>query len=482
MAVAQRAISVGSKSFTENVILAEMATLVGREAGYEVIHRDQLGGTRILWNALLSGEIDVYPEYTGTLLQEILVGHRVRADALADTLASFGIKMTAPLGFNNTYAVGMREARAEALHIRTISDLRQHPELKFGFSNEFMDRGDGWPSLRDDYGLPQRDVRGIDHDLGYRGLVAGSIDALDLYSTDAEIAYYHLRALIDDRHHFPDYHAVFLYRADLADRAPAWVAALRRLSGAISNEAMVRMNARAKIEKVPENEIAADFLNTAFDRDVNITVSRTTRLSRFRHHTREHLYLVGISLLAAVLIALPLGIVAAKFRRTGQIILGITGVIYTIPSLALLVFMIPLLGIGGPPALVALFLYSLLPIVRNTHTGLHDISPALIESAEALGLTPWARLIHIELPLASRSILGGIKTSAVINAGTATLGALIGAGGYGQPILTGIRLDDVGLILEGAVPAALLALVLQLLFELSERWLVPRGLRIAPGD
>jgi osmoprotectant transport system permease protein len=141
--------------------------------------------------------------------------------------------------------------------------------------------------------------------------------------------------------------------------------------------------------------------------------------------------------------------------------------------------MIPLLGIGGPPAIAALFLYSLLPIIRNTHAGLTNIAPELIESADALGLTPGQRLRLIELSLAGRTILAGIKTSAVINIGTATLGALIGAGGYGQPILTGIRLDDTALILQGAIPAALLALAAQGTFELVERAVVPRGLRLA---
>ena len=134
--------------------------------------------------------------------------------------------------------------------------------------------------------------------------------------------------------------------------------------------------------------------------------------------------------------------------------------------------MIPWLGIGAKPALVALFLYSLLPIVRNTATGLRDIPVSLRESAEALGLPARARLLRIELPMASRSILAGIKTAAVINVGTATIGALIGAGGFGQPILTGIRRDDLSMILfEGAIPAALLALAVQGAFDLAERWL-----------
>jgi osmoprotectant transport system permease protein len=179
----------------------------------------------------------------------------------------------------------------------------------------------------------------------------------------------------------------------------------------------------------------------------------------------------------AIAIAVPLGILSARRPRLGQVVLGAVGVLQTIPSLALLVFMIPLFGIGGPPAVAALFFYSLLPIVRNTYTGLRDIPPALTESARALGLPPRARLRLVELPLASPAVLAGIKTAAVINVGTATLGALIGAGGYGQPILTGIRLDDMGLILQGAVPAALLALAVQGLFEFVERRIVPQGLR-----
>jgi osmoprotectant transport system permease protein len=160
------------------------------------------------------------------------------------------------------------------------------------------------------------------------------------------------------------------------------------------------------------------------------------------------------------------------------VVLAAVGVLQTLPSLALLVLMIPLLGIGARPAIAALFLYGLLPVVRNTYAGLTGIAGELQEAAEALGVSPLTRLWRIELPLASPSILAGIQTSAVICVGTATLGALVGAGGFGQPILTGIRLDNVGLLLEGAVPAALLALLVQALFEWSGRLLIPRGLRL----
>jgi osmoprotectant transport system permease protein len=385
--------------------------------------------------------------------------------------------MGRPLGFDDTYAVGMREQDAERLSIRSLSDLARHPGLRLGLSHEFMDRADGWPALRDAYGLSGMTVQGLDHDLAYRALAKGAIDATDLYSTDAEIPYYRLRVLDDDRRVFPEYRAVFLWRVDLESRARAVVEALRRLEGRISAAEMAALNARSKLERVPEPEVAAGFLRRALG--VETGARGETAPARLARRTGEHLVLVGISLAAAILVGIPLGILAERRRRLGQAVLAGTGLLQTIPSLAILVLLIPLLGIGTRPALAALFLYSLLPIVRGTHAGLASIAPELRESALALGLPPLARLRLVELPLASRAILSGVKTSAVINVGTATLGALIGAGGYGQPIFTGIRLDDFGLVLEGAVPAALLALAAQGLFDLAERVLVPRGLRIA---
>lgn len=470
-------VTIGSKKFTESVILGEMiGHLLGNEE-VKFIHLRDLGGTRILWNSLLSGEIDIYPDYTGTIRHEILSGIDLGdKTSLHQVLKNKGITMTAPLGFNNTYAIGMQEKVAQDFGIRRISDLAHHPKLIFGFTNEFMDRKDGWPGLRDTYRLPQKKVRGLDHDLAYRGLESGSIQVMDIYSTDAEIDYYQLRVLEDDFQYFPAYEAVILFRSDLEERVPEAVEALRLLEGKIDDQAMIAMNARSKLDRIPETIVAADFLEEHLGIKADIKIE--SFLQRLWRYTLEHLTLVGISLSAAIIVSIPLGILAECRPKMGQVILGLGGIIQTIPSLALLVFMIPLLGIGGPPAVMALFLYSLLPIIRNTYAGLHEIPGHIRESAEALGLPYWPRLLRIQLPLASRTILAGIKISAVINIGTATLGALIGAGGYGQPILTGIRLDDIGLILQGAIPAALLAIIVQGLFELGERWMVPKGLKV----
>jgi osmoprotectant transport system permease protein len=469
-------LKVGSKKFTENVILGEILNKLSVNQNIKTTHVRELGGTRILWNALLKGEIDIYPEYTGTLIKEIFSDENIQQQILESRLNELNIGITKPLGFNNTYAIGMKREQAEKYGIKKISDLKKFPHLQFGFTNEFMDRNDGWPGLRNKYQLSQTDVKGLDHDLAYRGLEAGSIDVIDFYSTDAEIEYYNLQVLKDDLNYFTEYKCVIVYRKQLETLYPDLVNSIKELEGAISESQMIRMNSDAKINGKSEEQVAADFIESRFSIDAGFEES--TFIRRLWHNTKEHLFLVIISLTGAILISIPLGIAANKKKKFAKVILGLTGVIQTIPSLALLVFMIPLLGIGSLPAIAALFLYSLLPIVRNTFTGLEDIPTSIRESAIVLGLSPSAILKKIELPLASRSILAGIKTSAVINVGTATLGALIGAGGYGQPILTGIRLDRVSLILEGAIPAALLALLVQWLFDLSEKIIVPRGLRI----
>ena len=484
---------IGSKAFTESVILGEIATQLAHKAGAKATHLKQLGGSTVLWRALQDGGqnhgIDAYVEYTGTLSQDILKGKGIQGeDALREELAKRNIRMSRPLGFNNIYAIGMKEERAAQLDIRKLSDLRGHPDLKLGLSNEFLERGDGWRKLREAYHLPQKEVSGLEHSLAYRGLDNGAIDATDLYSTDPEIRYYGLRVLKDDLKVFPNYYAVLLYRDDLKERAPEVVEALLQLEGRIPLAAILEMNARAKTksgERVPESRVAADFLaeNPFFHQEEEEAAdvpNEESVVHLILSHTWQHLFLVAVSLSAAIVIALPLGIAAARWSTLSQPILSGVGLIQTIPSLALLAFLVPMLHLGVKPALMALFLYSLLPIVRNTFTGLRDIPQHVRESAVALGLPAFARLRLVELPMASRSILAGIKTSAVINVGTATLGGLIGAGGYGEIIFTGLRLDNNWIILEGTIPAAALALAVQGLFELAERFLVPRGLQIAP--
>lgn len=472
VALPAKTIVVGSKKFTESYVLGEIAKTVLERAHFTVEERAGMGGTIILWQALNGGQIDVYPEYTGTIGEEILkTKQRLTEGEMRRSLGNFGVGMSADLGFNNTYALVMRRDAAAKLGIKSISDLRQHLNLKAGLTHEFLDRQDGWRPLVARYGLTMPNVRGIDHAIGYAALANSSIDLKDAYSTDAKIQENNLVVLADDLHFFPEYKAVFLYRLALDPRA---IDALNHF-GRIDETKMTALNATA--ERTKNYAVAAaQFFGTPpneFTPAQNLAPKLLRWISR-------HLELAGISLLFSILVGLPLGIAASRGRALGQSILAIVGMIQTVPSLALLALLVPVpfLGISATTAIVALFLYGLLPIVRNTATGLQDIPPTLRDSAIALGLEPVARLRKIYLPLASRTILAGIKTSAVINIGTATLAALIGAGGLGEPILSGLNLNDNATILEGAIPAALLALLVQGLFDLLDRLLIPRGLRL----
>jgi osmoprotectant transport system permease protein len=460
---------IGAKKFTESVILAEIGVHLARSAGAEA-RRDDLGGTPALWLALGQGDIDAYAEYTGTITRQIL---KAEPPDLAVVLAPHGVRISRPLGFRNNYAFGMRKDVAARYGITKTSDLRDHPNLRCGFIHEFLDRPDGWPGVKRHYGLPQTDVQPMNHTLAYRALVEKAIDVTEVYTTDGEIAQYDLLVLPDDKSFFPAYEAVWLYRADLGDHHPAVVEQLRRLEGRITEPKMQRMNAAVQVDKRDEAEVAAEFLRSELG--LYTRSAEGTLAGRVLTTTGEHLLLVVPSLVAAVLVAVPLGVLAARRPAVGRVVLAGVGLLQTIPSLALLLFMIPVMmwlvgrGTGAPPAIAALFLYSLLPIVRNTHAGLTGIPGSLRESAEALGLPPAAILGRVELPLAAATILAGVRTAAVINVGTATLGGFIGAGGYGRPILRGIDKFDVPLMLEGAIPAALLALAIEGLFGLIER-------------
>jgi osmoprotectant transport system permease protein len=465
---------IGSKKFTESYVLGEIAKRTLNDANIPAEHRQGMGGTIILWQALRGAQIDAYPEYTGTIGQEILKTDRqLSVNDIRDALAKLGVGMTGPLGFNNTYALVMRRNEAQRLGLRAISDLRKHPELKIGLTHEFLDRRDGWRPLRERYGLPQQNIIGIDHALGYAALAKGAIDVKDAYSTDAKIAENDLIVLEDNFGFFPKYEAVFLFRSSLPEST---VAGLRKLEGTLDEMRMIRLNAEA--ERTKNYTRGA---NLYFRDDVE---SMTSVGESFAHKlarwTLRHLQLAGFSLLLAVMVGIPLGIFASRGGAVGHAILGFASIVQTIPSLALLALLVPIpfFGISARTAIAALFLYGLLPIVRNTASGLQDIPRSLRESAVAVGLTSAARLWQIYLPMASRSILSGIKTSAVINVGTATLAALIGAGGLGEPILSGLNLNDHVTILQGAIPAALLALIVQWSFDLLDRVLIPKGLRL----
>ena len=477
---------VGSKRFTESFILGEIiAQTAARAKEATVSHRQGLGNTGIVFAALKSGDIDLYPDYSGTIAKEILKIDGPFDLALLNTrLAAEGLGVAVPLGFNNTYALAMLEKQAAALDIKTVSDLAKHPRLQYGLSQEFLGRSDGWPGLIAKYAFPSTlPVTGIDHGLVYEALAVRQIDVTDIYSTDAKIEKYQLRVLRDDRRYFPAYDAVLLYRLDLPARFPKTWQRIQQLHHTIDDQTMIRLNADAELAGRDFATVAERFLSRDIAQQPPQEAKQDfwSRLTApdFLRLTLQHLNLVFVSLAASIVIGIPLGIAASRRPSFAKWILSLTGVMQTIPSLALLAFLIPVFNrIGAIPALTALFLYALLPIVRNTYAGLTQIPQSLRESAEALGLPAGARLRLVEMPLAMGTILAGVKTSAIINVGTATIAAFIGAGGYGERIAAGLALNDNNMLLAGAVPAAVLALIVQWGFDLLDRWLISPGLRV----
>ena len=467
-------IVVGSKRFTESYVLGEIARLALKNDGFQAEHRQGMGGTTIVWEALKSGAVTLYPDYTGTINEVILKNGGASNEEMRVALAEHGIGMSDELGFNNTYAIVMPRILVEKLGLRKISDLVKQPTMRVGIDPEFIERQDGWRAMCAHYGLEMQNVRAIEHGLSYAAIASGEIDLMNAYSTDAKLAEYNLVVLEDDLNFFPRYNAVFLYNLNIDSRA---LKTIEKLAGTIDEEEMIGLNSAA--ERTNDYTVAAGkyFENISGNKSGIQVESFWSKLKRW---TLQHLLLVGVSLVIAILVGIPMGIRASRPGVISQLILGGTGMIQTIPSLALLALLVPVpfLGISANTAILALFLYSLLPIVRNTATGLQNIPTPLKESAIALGLKPRAQLTKIFLPIASRTILAGIKTSAVINVGTATLAALIGAGGLGEPIISGLNLNDSDIILQGAVPAAVLALVVQFLFELLDRIIIPKGLRL----
>jgi len=475
-AAPQGVIRVGSKSFTENYILAEAAAQVIEQVGEARVERQVgLGGTGVTYRAIESGAIDLYPEYTGTLGLVILKDPSLRTpEQIRARLRAKGLTISEPLGFNNTYALAVRVEMADRLGLETLSDLARHPGLTAAFSSGFLEREDGWPGLQRHYGLSLTNVRVMEHALTYRALVNGDVDIMDIFSTDGQLERLRLRILQDDRRFFPDYAAVLLVRGETAERFPRTWARLRQtFEGRLDDRRMARLNAMADLDRRPVHDVAATFLGTARP----ATGRGAALVTELYALTLDHLLLVLVSLAAAIILGLPMGVVAARFRRAGQLELGVVGMLQTIPALALLMFMIPLFGIGKGPALVALSLYALLPIARSTYAGMIGVDRHLLEIAFVLNLGRLRRLFRIELPLASISIMAGIKTSAVLTVGMATLAAFIGGGGYGTLIVRGLALDDTATILAGAAPAAVMALAFHALFELLDRLAVPRGLR-----
>jgi osmoprotectant transport system permease protein len=464
----ERSIRIASKNFNENYLLAEIMSQALEIEGYVVERSFGFGGTLVCYEALVNDEIDIYAEYTGTLEQVILKSTE-QAPSVASLnrkLEGSSLEVLGSFGFNNTYAMAIKDELVKKRNISTVSDLANEPDLKIAFSFEFLNREDGWPGLASTYGMSSHPT-GIDHGLAYQAIDDGKIDVTDAYSTDGDLQRYALTVLEDDRGYFPQYFAVPFIRDDLPAKVKA---VLARLEGQIDDNRMRRLNAKVVVDGETFAAVASEFLiEEGFGPNQR---EESVMLRTLAHNTVIHLKLTLIALTLGILFGLPLGVLVFRHKNVARVTLYVAGLLQTVPSIALLALMIPIFGIGQIPAIVALFLYSILPILRNTITALITIDPLLKRIADAIGLTRIEQLRYVLIPLALPNILAGIKTAAIISIGTATLAAFIGAGGLGEPIVTGLALNDTNLILQGAIPAAGLAIVAELLFELLERMLV----------
>ncbi len=501
-AVAAGPVVVGSKPFGESYLLAELFAQILEARGLAVTRRFGLGGTEIIFPALRTGAIDVFPEYTGSGLLVILKAPMATDPAAVfDTVsrefaARYDVRWLAPLGFENTYAMSVRTEMATRLGLRTLSDAaRVSNQLRAGFTADFIGLPDGLPALRSAYGLAPAAVNALAPALKYQALAAGDVDIIDAYSTDGLLDRYPLTVLADDKRVFPPYDAAALVRGGLAREQPAAVAALGELSGRIDVTRMRRLNAQVEVEGAAVAAVAraalvdlglvrADAAGAttapvagAPDRAADVSFARYlwTRRQAIVAMSARHLALAGGALAAAIVVGLGAGLVLARRSRAESATRAV-GLLQTIPGIALLAFMLPLLGIGAVPAMVALFLYALYPIVRGTVTGVRQADPSAVDAAVALGMTPRQVLLWVQVPLAVPVIMAGVRTAAVTSVGTATLAAFVGGGGLGDPIVAGLALADTRMILSGAVPAAVLALLVDVVLARAERWLTPAGL------
>ncbi len=494
---ATREIVVASKPFGESFLLAEMFAQLLERSGWPVERKLGLGATEVAFGALRRDAIDVYPEYTGTGLIAVL-GDSVTAAMRADprrafshvataSLKRFGVRWLPPLGFQNGYAIAVRRETAARYQLRTLSDLAGSPAaLVGGFTSDFIGRSDGWPGLQRAYGLTLKAVRPLAPAIKYEALAQGAVDIIDGYATDGLLAKFDLVTLTDDRRFFPPYDAAAVISPRLAEEEPGVVAVLTRLSGRMTEADMRGWNRAVEVDGRAIPDVAREALETMGlgdstsagatrerDRASGFWAFFWDRRAETLRLVGEHAVLVTVAMCLALLVAVPLGLWMTTRPAAAEPILQVFGVVQTVPGIALLVFMIPLLGIGVTPAIVALWAYALLPIARATYTSVRLADPDAVAALAAMGATRRQQLMWVRLPLAAPVVLSGIRTAAVLTVGTATLGAFIGAGGLGEPIVTGLGLADSRLVLSGALPAALMAIIVDAALALLARRLAP---------
>jgi osmoprotectant transport system permease protein len=465
-------IVIGSKTFAESYILAEAGAQLLESKGFEVDRRFGLNGTKIAYDALQNQAIDFYPEYTGTITEVILARPALKElGDIRDALDERGLVLLDPLGFNNAYAIAASTLSAERFSLQKVSDLKTAPPLRIALPHEFMNRQDGWPGLQAHYEF-ERAADGIEHSLAYEAINSDQVDIIAVYTSDGQIVQSDLVILEDDLQFFPGYLAAFLTRENVDSEA---LNILQMLSGRLDDQRMRGLNLAVLDPDASYADIANEFLRD--EGLISATDNGRTIYDDLLKNTQRHLKLTVIALALAIVTGVGIASVVYPNRRLADAFLYFAGLLQTIPSIALLALLIPLVGVGQTPAIIALFLYSLLPIARSTITAMLAIPPGYRQVAAAMAMTRSQEMKFVLMPLAMPHVIAGVRTAAVISIGTATLAAFIGAGGLGDPIVTGLALNDTNLILQGAIPAAVLAILTEMLFGFVERSLVVPHMR-----
>ena len=492
----KKEIIIGSKIFTENILLAEMLSLLLEENyNFKVKRKFNLGGTKLVFDSLRNKEIDIYPEYTGTGYTMILKmsgeTHPKKTYKVVkkEFLNQFNLIWSLPLGFENTYALAVRNSDPRFKKIHSISQLEGKTNLfEIGMGHEFMERKDGFSNFVKKYELnfEKNKTWTMNQGLMYSALKNKKMDMIMAYSTDGRIKAFDLKTLEDDKRFFPAYEVAYLTRKDVLRQYPKIKKAFKELEGNITEKEMIFLNNQVDQLKYDSTQIVRNFLvkkNLLEDSIQNLTHQNwldyyISKKEYFFKIFYEHLLLIFVSLFFALLLAVPIGLWASYNVKVEKTVFLIVNTLQTVPSLALLAIFIPFLGIGFLPAVVTLFIYSLLPIIRNTFEGIKNIDRVFISAGAGIGLSSWQILRYIQVPLALPMILAGVRTSAVIVVGTATLAAFIGAGGLGDPIFRGIATLNSKLIFLGAVPACLLAIFIDRLLAFLETVIIPKGLKL----
>ncbi|MBC6415800.1 MAG: ABC transporter permease subunit [Bdellovibrionales bacterium] len=496
----KKQIVIGSKQFTENIILGEiLAQILEDKYDFKVVRKFNMGGTKLLFDSLKQGHIDIYPEYTGTGYTMILKLTKKRSPEKTylivkkEFLKKFQLFWSSPLGFENTYILAVRERDSRFKKVFLNSQLKN---LSFPFrlalDHEFTERKDGWSLFSKSYrlNLDKNQIFTMNPNLMYSALNSKKVDMIVGNSTDGRMQTYQLRTLKDDKNFFPSYLAAYLTRLDVLESHPLVNQAFQELSQKISEKTMTSLNHQVDQLKFEVTQTArkflikkkiltqkSDVLLTSSSQKNSLISYYLSKKNYFFKILLEHLFLVFTALLFALLFALPLSIYAFYNSRVEKILFFIVNTLQTVPSLALLAALIPLLGIGFAPAVTALFIYSLLPLIRNTFEGLKNIDNSYIEVATGIGLTKWQSLKFIQIPLALPVIIAGVRTTVVLLVGTATLAAFVGAGGLGDPIFRGMATLDSRLIFLGAIPSCILAVILDKFIFFLEKVLISKGLQ-----